>query len=143
MRNKQSKRWFGFAFVGEFQIHRWSEKCWFERSQWSDVFIPWIYLKNSAWYSPIIFWLRGMNSYDACYWDIFTTEKHLQITTMNLVAWPCDQNYFSNVCPLYLLERFFGILVGWSTENSLDEKKRCKEQEHPWSKIIFVNKYYI
>ena len=53
--------------------------------------------KNSAWYSPIIFWLRGMNSYDACYWDIVTTEKHLKITMVYLVPLPCDQNYFYNL----------------------------------------------
>ena len=74
---------FGFTFVGEFQIHLWSQQCWLERSQWGDISIPLICLENSAWYSPIIFWWRGMNSYDACYWDIFTREKHLKITQRN------------------------------------------------------------
>ena len=51
----------GFTFV---RLQNWR----FERSQRGDILIPCICLKNSAWYSPIIFGLRGMNSYDACYW---------------------------------------------------------------------------
>ena len=73
----------GFTFAGQ-------QNCWLERSQRGDILIPWIFLK----YSPIIFGLRGMNSYDACYcypryfYNRKKTSQNNNVETCVLAMWP-------------------------------------------------------